>query len=117
MSEHHTRPSADVAIPPGVPRPGDVLQGKYRIDRILGVGGMGVVVGATHLELDEKVAIKFLLPSAMPNADAVARFLREARAAIKIKSEHVVRVLDVGRLDISGWPYVVMEHLHGSEFA
>src|ERR1700722_3010400 len=97
-------------------RTGDVLAGKYRVDRILGVGGMGVVVAAHHLHLDEKVAIKFLLPDALQNPDAVARFDREARAAVKIKSAHVARVIDVGRLD-SGAPYMVMEYLEGSDLS
>ena len=83
---------------PGV-RPGDVLAGKYRVERILGVGGMGVVVAAHHIQLDEKVALKFLLPDALENPEALARFEREARAAVKIKSEHVARVSDVGKLD------------------
>src|SRR5215472_13006144 len=68
---------------------GQVLAGKYRIERLLGAGGMGAVVAAHHLQLDEKVAIKFILPDALTNAEAVARFQREARAAVKIKSEHV----------------------------
>jgi eukaryotic-like serine/threonine-protein kinase len=92
--------------------PGDVLAGKYRVDRILGVGGMGVVVAAQHLQLDEKVALKFLLPAALKRPEILARFEREARAAVKIKSEHVARVIDVGRLD-NGAPYMVMEHLDG----
>jgi serine/threonine-protein kinase len=65
------------------PREGDVLAGKFRIERVLGVGGMGMVVSAMHLQLDERVAIKFLLPEALMNAEAVARFGREARAAVK----------------------------------
>ena len=77
---------------------GDVLAGKYRVERVLGVGGMGVVVAAHHLQLDERVALKFLLPEALGDAEAVARFAREARAAVKIKSEHVARVIDVGTL-------------------
>ncbi len=95
-------------------RPGDVLAGKYRIERLLGQGGMGVVVAATHIQLDERVAIKFLLPAALQNPEAVARFAREARAAVKIKSEHVARVTDVGMLD-TGCPYMVMEYLHGCD--
>jgi serine/threonine-protein kinase len=95
--------------------PGDVLAGKYRIDRVLGLGGMGVVVAAHHLELDEKVAIKFLLPEMLANEEAVSRFAREARAAVKIKNEHVARVLDVGRLDEAGAPYIVMEFLEGRD--
>jgi serine/threonine-protein kinase len=51
-------------------RPGDVLAGKYRIERVLGVGGMGVVVAATHIQLDEKVAIKFLLPAMLRNQES-----------------------------------------------
>jgi serine/threonine-protein kinase len=93
---------------------GDVLAGKYRVDEVLGIGGMGVVVAAHHLQLDEKVAIKFLLPHALRNEEAVARFEREARAAVKIKSEHVARVIDVGALD-NGAPYMVMEHLDGHD--
>lgn len=95
-------------------RPGDVLAGKYRIERVLGQGGMGVVVSAHHLQLDERIAIKFLLPQALDSAEAVARFAREARAAVKIKSEHVARVIDVGTLE-TGSPYMVMEYLHGHD--
>jgi serine/threonine-protein kinase len=95
---------------------GDVLAGKFRIERVLGQGAMGVVVAATHIQLDERVALKFLLPEALVNADAVARFAREARAAVKIKSEHVVRVSDVGTLE-SGSPYMVMEYLQGQDLS
>ncbi len=91
---------------------GDVLAGKYRVERVLGVGGMGVVVAATHLELGQLVALKFLLPAAEANAEATARFIREARAAVRISSEHVARVTDVGRLE-NGSPYMVMEYLDG----
>jgi serine/threonine protein kinase len=96
--------------------PGDVLAGKYRVERVLGAGGMGVVVQATHLELDERVAMKFLLPHAVESTEAAARFVREARAAVKIKSEHVARVTDVGRLE-NGAPYIVMEYLHGADLS
>src|SRR6188768_3797691 len=93
---------------------GQILAGKFRIERVLGQGGMGVVVAAHHLQLDERVALKFLLPEALDNAEAVARFAREARAAVKIKSEHVARVTDVGTLD-NGSPYMVMEYLNGTD--
>jgi serine/threonine-protein kinase len=96
--------------------PGQILAGKYRVERVLGVGGMGVVVAALHLQLDERVAIKFLLPEALENAEAVARFAREARAAVKIKSLHVARVIDVGTLE-TGAPYMVMEFLHGQDLS
>lgn len=95
---------------------GQILAGKFRIERVLGQGGMGIVVAATHLQLDERVALKFLLPEALLNPEAVERFAREARAAVKIKSEHVARVSDVGTLE-SGSPYMVMEYLHGEDLA
>ena len=95
---------------------GEILAGKYRIERVLGVGGMGVVVAARHLQLDTRVAIKFLLPGMLGDENAVSRFAREARAAVKIKSEHVARVIDVGTLE-NGAPYMVMEFLEGGDLA
>jgi serine/threonine-protein kinase len=95
---------------------GDVLAGKYRVEKLLGVGGMGAVVAAHHLQLDERVAIKFLLPEALVVPEAVARFAREARAATKIKNEHVVRTIDVGTLE-TGAPYIVMEYLDGRDLS
>jgi serine/threonine-protein kinase len=97
-------------------KPGDVLAGKYEVERVLGSGGMGVVVAARHRELDERVAVKFLLPEAVESQEAAARFVREARAAVKIKSEHIARVIDVGRLD-NGAPYMVMEYLEGRDLS
>jgi serine/threonine protein kinase len=97
-------------------REGDILAGKYRIDKILGAGGMGVVVAAHHIHLDDRVAIKFLLPHALANRETVARFAREAQAAVKIKSEHVARVTDVGTLE-NGAPYMVMEYLDGGDLS
>jgi serine/threonine protein kinase len=75
---------------------------------------MGVVVAATHIQLEERYALKFMLPRAMENKDASARFLQEARAAAKLKSEHVAHVHDVGTLE-SGAPYIVMEYLEGED--
>jgi eukaryotic-like serine/threonine-protein kinase len=97
-------------------RPGDVLAGKYRVERVLAVGGMGVVVAAKHAQLDQLVALKFVLSAAADNPDAVERFVREARAAVRLRSEHVAKVLDVGTLD-TGAPYIVMEYLEGSDLA
>ncbi len=93
-------------------REGDILAGKYRIERILGVGGMAMVVAAHRMDLDQWVAIKFLLPEMLTNPDVVARFAREARAAVRITGEHVARVFDVGTLE-TGAPYIVMEYLQG----
>jgi serine/threonine-protein kinase len=93
---------------------GDTLADKYRVDRVLGVGGMGVVVQATHTVLNDRVALKFLLPELLENDATVARFLREAQAMVRIKSPHVARVSDVGKLE-NGAPYMVMEFLEGKD--
>ncbi len=95
---------------------GDVLAGKYRVERVLGKGGMGFVVAAIHTQLQERVAVKFLMPELCQQEEPIARFLREARAAVRIRSEHVARVLDVGVLD-DGAPYMVMEYLDGHDLS
>ncbi|NLE85294.1 MAG: protein kinase [Myxococcales bacterium] len=97
-------------------RAGDTIAEKYVVDRVLGQGGMGVVVAASHATLNQRVALKFLLPDACDHPGAVERFLREARAAVQIQSEHVARVIDVGTLD-TGSPYMVMEFLEGHDLA
>ncbi|HYP87695.1 MAG TPA: protein kinase, partial [Polyangiaceae bacterium] len=94
---------------------GDLLAGKYRVEKILGFGGMGVVVSAFRGDLEQRVAVKFLSEAAAERPDAAERFRREARAA-KIRSEHVARVLDVGTLD-TGQPFMVMEFLEGNDIA
>ena len=104
------------AIPNTAIVPGSVLAGKYRVERIIGQGGMGLVVEARHIALDERIALKFLLPEYAHHPEAAPRFMREARIAAKIKSEHVVRVSDVGTLD-SGAPYMLMEYLEGADLA
>jgi serine/threonine protein kinase len=93
---------------------GEVLASKYRIEGVIGVGGMGVVVSAMHLELDQRVALKFLLPQAAQNDELVGRFVREAKASVKLKGTHVAKVLDVGRMD-DGRAYIVMEYLDGRD--
>src|SRR5438034_1038412 len=96
---------ANAALPLGtIPKEGDVIADKYEVRSILGRGGMGVVVEARHRHLGELVAIKFLYPAASRRPEAVARFLREARGAARIKSENVVRTIDVDKLP-SGTPY------------
>ena len=95
-------------------REGDLLAGKYQVVSTLGRGGMGVVYLAKHLELDQHVAIKLMLPEAAKSKAAVERFMREARAAAKIRSQHVVRVTDVGTLEGTR-PFMAMEHLQGSD--
>ena len=91
---------------------GQLVAGKYRIQQMLGRGGMGVVMAALHEQLNQHVALKFLTDDAYQQPEAVARFLREARSAVQIQSEHVARVMDVGTLE-SGAPYIVMEYLRG----
>ncbi|MGC4088797.1 MAG: protein kinase [Polyangiaceae bacterium] len=95
---------------------GDVLAGKYRVERILGRGGMGIVVAAVHVQLGQRVALKLLRPELLEHPSALLRFMREARAAAQIQSDHVVRVMDVGSLD-TGVPYMVMEFLQGYDLA
>jgi eukaryotic-like serine/threonine-protein kinase len=94
---------------------GTPLDGKYVIEGVLGVGGMGVVLAAKHLDLDRPVAIKVLRAELAGEERIVERLLREGRAAARIKSRHVAQVIDVGRLE-SGAPYVVMERLDGCGF-
>jgi serine/threonine-protein kinase len=95
--------------------PGTIVGGRYRVERKLGSGGMGWVVVATHLHLEQRVAIKFLhAEQAAAFPEAVARFLREAKAAARIQSDHVARVSDFGTLD-DGAPYLVMEYLEGND--
>jgi hypothetical protein len=103
-------PSQRMPFPPGT-----VLAGKYRVERLLGEGGMGWVVEAKHEQLEQRVAIKFMhATQAGENKEAIARFLREARAAARIQSEHVARVSDFGTLE-NGAPYLVMEYLEGQD--
>lgn len=96
----------------GLPQPGELLGGKFRIERLVGRGGMGAVFAARHELLGQRVAIKMLLSHVVTNKEAVARFLNEARAAARIEGEHVARVMDVATLD-DGRPYMVIEYLDG----
>jgi eukaryotic-like serine/threonine-protein kinase len=93
---------------------GHLLLDKYRVERVIGAGGMGVVVAARHIGLDELVAIKLMRGEGSP-AD-VGRFVREARACAKLRSQHAARVLDVASLD-DGTPYMVLEYLDGEDLA
>ncbi len=100
--------------PPSPVNIGDVVD-KYRVERVVGVGAMGLVVAARHTTLDQVVAIKFLVDHRFGSRDeSIARFLGEARAAARIQSDHVCRVSDVGMLP-AGVPYMIMEHLEGTD--
>ncbi|HVJ88174.1 MAG TPA: serine/threonine-protein kinase [Labilithrix sp.] len=102
--------------PPPKIEPGAMIGDKYRIECELGRGGFGVVVRAVHVTLDQRVAIKVLTDSEGATdaewAEDAARFRREAKATAALRSQHVVRVLDVDVLE-SGYPYIVMEYLQG----
>ena len=102
------------AIPLNLPQKGEIVAGKYRIEDVLGQGGVGIVVAARHTVLGQRVAIKFLLHPAAQAPEDAERLLREARAISMIKSDHVTRVLDVDRLP-SGAPFMVMEYLAGTD--
>jgi len=91
-----------------------MLAGKYRVDAVLGTGGMGIVLAATHVHLRQRVAIKLLHPATAARRGSVERFLREARVAMSMRGEHVVRIFDVGTLD-DGSPFIAMECLEGKD--
>jgi eukaryotic-like serine/threonine-protein kinase len=95
---------------------GQVISGRFRVEHVIGIGSMGVVLAARHLELDERVAIKFIRSEMQQLPGVLQRFAREAKAAVSIKSEHVAQVFDVGTADGIG-PYIVMEYLEGCDLA
>lgn len=96
--------------------PGELVGGKYAITRVIGSGGMAIVYEAVHVRLDQRVALKMLLPDLLDRDDIVTRFDREARAAVRLRSPHVARVYDVDALP-DGTPYMVMELLDGRDLA
>src|SRR2546426_9096660 len=107
--------------------PGEIVDGKFRVERVLGVGGMGFVVAARQIGLERRVALKFVRASRC-DPDSIARFMREARATVRLRSEHVARILDVSTLvtapafsppdtPAQGTPYLVMEYLEGRDLA
>src|SRR4051812_29736004 len=98
----------EFGMPDAPVRVGDIVAERYRVERFVGRGAMGLVVAATHLDLGELRAIKFMLSSTVDGTEGVERFLREARAAVRLRSRHVATVFDVGRLP-TGAPFIVME--------
>lgn len=99
----HDAPAGKVTVP----LPGEIIDGKYRVEKILGEGGMGVVLAAHHELLDQRVAVKVLTAT---DEKSISRFSFEARSTARLKSEHVARVMDVGALP-GGAPFMVMEYL------
>jgi serine/threonine-protein kinase len=102
--------------PSPYPSSGDLIDGKYRCDRVVGVGGMGAVALATHVLRKAPVALKFMNPAIMTEPSAVERFINEAIAASRIDSEHVVKIFDVSQMH-DGAPYLVMEYLEGQDLS
>jgi hypothetical protein len=98
---------SDLPVPEG-----ELLGGRYLVERIFAEGGMGIVCIGRHIQLEQPVAIKFLRRALSGKPSVVERFMNEGRALAALRSEHVVRVMDVGQLE-SGRPYLVMEHLQG----
>jgi serine/threonine protein kinase len=109
-------PSETPTISVAPSQPGNVIAGRFRVERKIAEGGMGVVVAAMHIQLHQMVALKFLRADIGTQGDVLARFMREARAAAQLKSEHVARVLDLGITE-DGTPYMAMEYLEGKSLA
>jgi serine/threonine protein kinase len=99
---------------PSLPHAGDIIADKYRVDGQLGEGGMAVIFAAHHLLLDKPIAVKLLSPDLPRLPQIIERFLTEARAAARVDSPNVARVMDVGVL-VNGLPYMVMERLDGCD--
>ncbi len=91
---------------------GETIAGKYRVEKLIGSGGMGVVMAAFHLQLNQRVALKFMQPGLSADGQSAMRFQREARAAARLSTMHVGKVLDLDALP-NGTPFVVMEYLDG----
>lgn len=107
-------PRAKHARPSWIPPSGELIGARYRVEVVLGAGGMGAVVAGVDTKLAQNVAIKFLNPKLAHDAEQISRFLREAQATSRIRAEHVVRVLDVGATE-DGLQYIVMERLEGTD--
>jgi serine/threonine-protein kinase len=95
---------------------GDVIDGKYALVRLIGHGGMGSVYEARHVRIGQRVALKFLHSRLGKNPEIVARFVREARAAAAVGSEHIIAINDIGE-GPEGAPYLVMELVAGEDLA
>jgi serine/threonine-protein kinase len=109
-----THSSAESARQSGLPKEGEVIAGHFLVERTLGVGGMGGVFAARDLQLNRRVAVKVMLPHLTSSKEFAGRFMREAKAASSLESEHVARVFDVG-YGADGAPFMVMELLEGKD--
>jgi len=95
-------------------RVGDLLVGKYRVERVHRRGALGLTLEALHTQLGQRVAVRLLVADPKAYPEAAARFLRGARLAVQFQNEHTARIIDVGCLE-SGAPYIVAELLSGSD--
>ncbi len=102
---------------PGMADPlvGTVVSGRFRVDDLIGQGGMGKVYRARHLALERTVVLKMLKPQLLEDPTLVGRFEREAKAASRLNHPNVIQVLDFGRLENDGTLYIVMEHVQGKD--
>lgn len=94
---------------------GDIIDGRYRLERIIGTGGMAVVVAAIDVEISERVALKFLFRKAARHKEILQRFEREKAVIARLQGEHVAKILDSGV--VKNTPYMVMEYLQGSDLS
>jgi serine/threonine protein kinase len=119
MSPEPLRSSSDPGELPELPKPGDIVHGRYRVDYELGRGGMGVVLQAHDQMLDRDVALKVVLPRMLRSPEAIERFGNEARSLAQLESRHVVRVMDFGAISSppasAGLPFMVLELLRGED--
>jgi eukaryotic-like serine/threonine-protein kinase len=93
-----------------------ILNNRYRVESLIGKGGMGSVYRGTHVAIGRRVAIKFLHTEYAENEKIVIRFFREAQAAAAIEHKNIIEVLDVG-VSENNEPYIVMEYLEGESLA
>jgi serine/threonine protein kinase len=96
--------------------PGEILAGKYEVERVLGRGGMGVVLGVRHMNTGRSVALKIMTLTGMASEEAEARFFREAKIAAMLKSQHAGKVRDCGKLE-DGSPFIEMDLLEGRDLS
>lgn len=119
MSAEPLRAASDPGDLPELPKPGDLVHGRYRVDFELGRGGMGVVLQARDQMLDRDVALKVVLPRMLRSPEAIERFSNEARSLAQLESRHVVRVMDFGAISspasCAGLPFMVLELLRGED--
>jgi serine/threonine protein kinase len=106
LDERGQHPAGDLG-------PGTIFAGEFRVERLIGRGGMGVVYAVEQLATGKVRALKVLSPTLLGDADSEARFLKEARAASRVESDHIVEVVDAGCDRATGMPWLLMELLRG----